>query len=370
MDPVDRQLHLVLIGFGHVGRRFVRLLQELDPRLRSTLGLTTRVIGIATRTRGCAFDATGLDAVGLAERLEAGGALTDEDADTTHAIVDAESLIARAALQSQASLIMVETTTLDVTRGEPATRHVRHALACGMHVVTANKGPVAHACHALQALAARAGRRFLFEGAVMDGTPVFNLVRRTLPMVKVIGFRGVVNSTTNAMLTAMERGVPPERALARLQEEGIAEADPTLDVDGWDAAAKTAVLVNALTQARVTPQDIARTGIGAITMDDVARARDAGRRIKLVASARFEDSRVVGRVTPEWLGPDDPLAALEGTASGLVVETDLLGSLGILQLDANLTHTAYALVSDLLAIAGDAEVGEPSRRDSPAHAVE
>lgn len=350
MEPAVERLDVVLVGFGHVGRRLARLLDELAPRLTQEYSLRTRVIGISTASHGCVLDIDGIDAAGLARAVENGGRV-DAAAQRVSAGTrpsDALALLDEAARGRHARTIMLETTPLDVVRGEPAISHIRRALSLGMDVVTANKGPIAHAYTELSDLARAREVGFLFEGAVMDGAPIFNLVRRSLPAVRVVGFRGVVNSTTNMMLFEMERGGPAEAALRRMQAEGIAEADPSLDVDGWDAAAKTAALMNALMNARVTPQEIARTGIGSISADDIERARRAGRRIKLVASARVEEGRVVGRVGPEALEANDPLSTLDGAANGLVIETDLLGRLGMLQLDGDLTHTAYALISDMV----------------------
>jgi homoserine dehydrogenase len=246
---------------------------------------------------------------------------------------------------------MVETTTLDIRAGQPATDHVRAALEAGCHVITANKGPVAFACRELRERAERAGLSFLFEGAVMDGIPVFNLVRETLPAIEVLGFRGVVNSTTNHIITALEGGEDFDVALARMRADGIAEADSSLDVDGWDAAAKTSALANVLMDAGITPHDVERSGIGP---DTGARARGAlrrGRRLKLVASAdRVPPGVVRAAVRLAELAPDDALGGLRGMANGLVLRTDLLGEVAICQLEGSLTATAYALLSDLVTI--------------------
>jgi homoserine dehydrogenase len=249
--------------------------------------------------------------------------------------------------------VIVETTTLDVDRGEPATTHVRTALAGGAHVVTANKGPAAFAYDRLQRMAERAGRRFLCEGAVMDGVPVFNLVRETLPAVAIRGFRGVVNSTTNYILTAMESGQDFDVALADMQARGIAERDPTLDVDGWDAAAKTAALANVWLGARMTPRQVERHGISRGTAAAATQARGEGRRLKLVARAVRDEKTggVSARVGPESLPFDDLLAGVEGQQNALVLQTDLLDEIAIVQRGGNLTMTAYALLSDLITIA-------------------
>ena len=326
------ELDLIIVGLGRVARRFVDLLAEQRAVLARDYGLKARVIATATKRRGCTYAGRHLDAPSTAAFLRT--ALTRS----------------RAAAR-QGRLVVVETTTLDVVRGEPATRHIQMALAGGAHVVTANKGPVAFAYRSLARAARRARRRFLFEGAVMDGIPIFNLVRETLPAVNVIGFRGVVNSTTNFILTAMEQGQGFDPALAEMQARGIAEADPSLDVDGWDAAAKTAALANVLLDARMTPHDVDRQGLTRDTGRIAAGALAAGRRLKLIARARREGRRVAASVRCEELPAADLLAGVEGQHNALVLETDLLEEIAIVQRGGNLTATAYALVSDLVTIA-------------------
>jgi homoserine dehydrogenase len=330
---------LALIGFGNVARRFVRLLDERRDLLSARYGLTCRVTGIATRRHGAAYDADGLDALDAAGAVEEGGALPQ--ARTAAEVIDA---LARS---GTARRVMIETTTLEIAAGQPAIDHVRRALLAGCDVVTANKGPAAFAYRELADLAASHQASFLFEGAVMDGIPVFNLVRDTLPGVTIDGFRGVVNSTTNHILTALEDGEPYDGALARMQEAGIAEADPSLDVDGWDAAAKAAALANVFLDARITPHDVRRSGIGPGDADRARGAKARRMRLRLVASAARGAPPRVGLVE---LPESDLLAGLRGMANALVLETDTLGDVAIAQLDGGLTHTAYALLSDLITV--------------------
>ena len=252
---------------------------------------------------------------------------------------------------AEGRLACIETTVLDIDRGEPAVSHVRAALEGLAHVVTANKGPAAFAYHELDALAESVDRAFFFEGAVMDGVPVFNLVRETMPAVRVEGFRGVINTTCNFILSELERGKEFDQALAEMQRRGIAEADPSFDVDGWDAAAKTAALVNVLMGSVTTPHHVARTGIGDLTGADVREAISRNRRIRLVASASRHGGKVLARVEPEVLGLDDPLAGVSDLQNALYLQTDLLGEIGIVQRSGSLTQTAYALLSDLSRIA-------------------
>lgn len=364
-------LDLALVGFGNVGRRFVGLLEERREVLRRDHGIEWRVVGVATRRHGSSLDPSGLDPGNLLRGHFAGERARD-DSRGGEGRADGVALIEAAASASRAAghpLVVVETTVLDIAGGQPAIDHVQAALRAGAHLVTANKGPVAFAFHELRAMAEEAGRQFLFEGAVMDGIPIFNLAARTLPGVRIHGFRGVVNSTTNYIITAMENGREFTEALAEMQAAGIAEADASLDVDGWDAAAKAAALANVLLDARTTPREVERTGVGHLTGEAVRAAAARGGRIKLVARARRAGQSVRVTVGPEELPGDDLLAGLRGQQNAVVFETDLLEDLAVVQLGGGLTQTAYALVSDLVAVrrALPAPRGASSRRSPAPH---
>jgi homoserine dehydrogenase len=340
------ELSLVLVGFGHVGRRFVRLLDEVAERL----DFEWRVVAIGTHRHGSVVDADGVDvprALSLVESGQPLGRLDREPRERSglDVIRQASRLFADDAADGR--LVLVEATVLDIDRGEPASSHARAALEAQMHVVTVNKGPAAFAYDELESLADRMDRLFFFEGAVMDGVPVFNLVRETMPAVRVEGFRGVINTTSNFVLSALEQGLPFDEAVREMQARGIAEADPSLDIDGWDAAAKTAALVNVLMGGSITPHQVVRTGIADVGAGDVEAALASGRRIRLVARAHRQDGSLVARVEPELLAADDPLAGLADTANALYLTTDLLGELGIVQRSGDLTQTAYALLSDI-----------------------
>jgi homoserine dehydrogenase len=245
--------------------------------------------------------------------------------------------------------VLVEISTLDPRTGQPATRYVRQALTRGLHVVTANKGPVAFALRSLRALAERKGRLFLHEGAVMDGTPVFNLVARCLPGARIEGFRGTLNSTTNLVLSRMEQGRSRDAAVREAQRLGIAEADPRNDLDGWDAAFKGCALANALMGASVRPKQVRRLGIAGVSLAGVRRAFAAGFRTRLVVRGVRSGSRVRVSVAPERIPLGNPLSG-SGPDAALVFETDLMGEIGVFERGATVDQTAYALLSDLLEI--------------------
>jgi homoserine dehydrogenase len=315
---------LALVGYGNVARRFEGLLAEQADVLERQHGLTCRVVATSTLRHGSV--AGGKPCNGAFEAIEH---LSASGADLR---------------------VVVETTTLNVQNAEPAISHVRAAIRAGCHIVTANKGPVAFAYDELSADACRAGVGFLFEGAVMDGVPIFNLVRETLPAVTITGFEGVINTTTNHIITAMERGESFDAALAKMQADGIAEQDASLDVDGWDAAAKTAALANVLLKARITPHDVDRTGINAGTGAAARAALDSAKRLKLVASARRQGERVTASVKARELPAASLLGSLAGEANALIIETDLVNRIAICQLSSSLTQTAYALLSDLISL--------------------
>ena len=345
------RIALLLVGFGHVGRRFVHLLHELKPYLDAN-DVEPVVVGISTRTRGAVWEGTGLDAIRIAQRVAGGDVVAPASTSPS-----AHSLIAQLGSLSAEVRVLIETTTLDVQLGEPAISHARAALSAGAHVITANKGPVAHAYHALSQEAKVRNRQFLFEGAVMDGIPIFNLVRDTMPGVRVQSFRGVVNSTTNHILTAMERGESFDSALVRMQAAGVAEADPSLDVDGWDAAAKVAAMANVWMDARMTPQDVRREGISSSDASRVQQAVSRGQRVKLVGRATVagrgsSHAKVDASVQLEELAADDPLGSLDGQANALEIDTDILGRIVITQRDGGLEKTAYALFTDLMKTSG------------------
>lgn len=340
------ELTLVLVGFGNVARRFIRLLGDTADRL----DFTWKVAGIATRHHGSVIDPDGVDMRRALQIVESRQSLDRLDrSPRERSGIDVIRQVADAVADDAAEgrLVCIETTVLDIDRGEPAVSHVRAALEGQAHVITANKGPAAFAYHELEAVAESVDRVFFFEGAVMDGVPVFNLARETLPAIRIEGFRGVINTTCNFILSELERGAEFDRALADMQARGIAEADPTLDIDGWDAAAKASALVNVVMGGVITPHLVQRTGIRDVTGMDVREAVSRNKRIRLVASASRHGGKVKARVEPEWLDRSDPLASLVDLNNALYLSTDLLGDIGIVQRGGDLTQTAYALLSDL-----------------------
>jgi homoserine dehydrogenase len=244
--------------------------------------------------------------------------------------------------------VLFENSPVNVENGQPAIDHLKTALEAGMHAVTANKGPVVHGYRLLTETAKRAGRKFMFESTVMDGAPIFSLFREALPAANLRGFRGILNSCTNMILTHMEQGETFDQAVAYAQSIGIAETDPSGDIDGWDASIKVAALVTVLMGMPFTPQQVDRTGIRGITPAMLTEARAQGKRWKLVCTARREGDAVTGRVAPEMVSSDSVLYSVDGTSSFAQFETDVLPALGIVEGNPSTDTTAFGLLADFL----------------------
>ena len=341
------QHKLAFIGFGNVARALVHLLERKRGLLESKYGITYSITGIATGKHGFAVNPNGLD-IHKALDLIANGQSISPLTDSQFPIPDSLAVIQH----SQADF-MFENSPVNYASGQPAIDHVRAALNAGMHVSTANKGTVVHGYRELTALAKSKGKLFRFESTVLGGTPLFATFREAFPAAELLGFRGIINATTNLILSRMEDGETFDQAVKYCQSIGIAETDPSGDVDGWDAAIKVAALVTVLMDTPFTPQQVERTGIREITPGMVKQARAEGKRWKLVASAERDGDAVRARVAPEMVEPSSPLYGMMGSSTGLTFRTDVL-------LDYSVTvserpgmrggpeETAYGLLADFI----------------------
>jgi len=298
------------------------------------------VTGIATGSHGAAVDPTGLDHASAAAMVEAGKSLACLSKMPVRDNFDF--------LNVCGAEVMFENSPVNHKSGQPAIDHIHAALELGMHAITANKGPVVHAYRELTDLAKIKGRKFYFESTVMDGAPIFSLFRSALPGVQLLGFRGILNSTTNLILTRMESGESFDEAVKFTQAAGLAETDPSADVDGWDAAIKVAALVTVLMDVPFTPRQVDRTGIRGITAEMVEKATEDGQRWKLVCSAERDGQNVRGRVAPELVSKSSPLYSVEGSSSIVEFKTDTLSSLSIVEGYPGPETTAYGLLADFI----------------------
>lgn len=343
-------LRIAILGYGNVGRALVAMLAEKADVLRERHHLTVGVSGILTRSAGGWFAVEGISPADVVASGWPTGAIP--------AGAQPFAGDSRAFATDAPGEVLVELTTLNAATGQPALDHVRAALSSRKSVVTANKGPVAHAYRELRALADQHGVGFRFESTVMDGTPIFNMAAASLPATHIASFRGLLNSTSNYVLSRMALGETLEQAVSGAQRLGIAEANPANDLEGWDAAVKATVLANVLLDADLRPGDIGREGLGADAMRQAQEALLPGQVLKQVAGAERDGERVSARVRLEALGPNDILAHLSGMEAGLTLRTDTMGDLTIIEGEGGPGQTAHGVMADLVAIAARSATNE------------
>lgn len=331
---------LALLGFGNVGRALGQLLMRKEKELKEKYEIAFSVTGIATGRHGSLINHNGVDLLGAQELLRSSRSL---------------SLLTRVPVNSSMDFIrkseadvLFENTSVNHESGQPALDYVKTALDLGMHVCTANKGPVVHGYQELLDLAKARRVKFLHESTVMDGAPIFSLFREAIPASNLLSFKGILNSTTNLILQRLEKGESFDEAVRHCQEVGIAETDPSGDVDGWDAAIKVAALVTVLMGIPLKPQQVDREGVREITPEMVADALKEGKRYKLICSAERDGDTVKAKVAPELIPSASPLYSVEGTSSIVKFQTDVLGDLSIVEADPGPHTTAYGLLADFI----------------------
>jgi len=339
--------NLALIGFGNVARALARLLLRKRDLLKSQYDITFSFTGIATGRHGFAVNPAGLDinkALELVESKQSIFPLSSIHVEDSLAVIQ----------HSQAN-VMFENSPVNTETGQPALDHIRTALGLGMHAITANKGPVVHGYRELTALAKSKGKTFGFESTVLGGSPVFSVFRETFPLAELFSFKGILNATTNIILSRMENGESYEDAVKYCQSVGVAETDPTNDVDGWDAAIKVAALITVLMDASrpFTPQQVKPTGIRGITPEMIAQAKAEGKRYKLVCSAERAGDKINAQVAPELLDSSSPLYGIMNSSTGVAFRTDVLPDYSITVSEragmaGGPVETAYGLFADFV----------------------
>ena len=325
-----KELKLALIGFGNAGQAFAKMLLEKEEEVRKKYNTRITVVAITTKTRGNLIDAWGIDLDKALKNVQNSGRfdkiLGFSENSTSQSIVDKVDYD-----------VLVELTPLEFSSGKIAANHIRGALKRGKHAITANKGPVAWAWKELTELAERNYCRFLYETTIMDGTPVFNMKRGSLRLCEITGVKGILNSATNYILCEME--------------QGFIEANPANDIEGHDAAAKVAVLANVFMGADMTPLDVECEGIQNITELDIKNAAEKNAVIKLMCRIeKDENGKIRGKVAPEEVDKKDIYASIEGTSSVLTIQTDLMGTLTVIEEAPEVQQSAYGIFADLMAI--------------------
>ncbi len=334
-----RPYNLCFLGFGNVNRTLAQLLKDREQELRARHGIEFRITGIASRRLGWRADPTGLSVERTPSPANVVRAPMPASAERVTNVGDW--------LSAARADILFEATSLNVQTGQPAIDHIRAALNHGAHAITANKGPIVHAYRELRDLAAAKGKRFLFESTVMDGVPIFSLFDQ-LPAIHLQGFHGILNSTTNVILGEMENGLSIEDALKKAQALGVAETDASNDIDGWDAAVKTAALITVLMDVPVRLDEIQREGIRNLRPKLLREARMDGYPYKLVCRAKREGSGVKASVRPEKVLVSTPMGGTSGTSSYIAFNTDIFPILSVFEGDPGLYATAYGMLADFV----------------------
>jgi homoserine dehydrogenase len=337
--------NLAFIGFGNVARSLARLLLRKQDLLKSQYDITFSITGISTGRHGVAVDPNGLDIEETLRLIESGKSISPL---SVIQVDDSLSVI-----KNSNADVMFENSPVNTQTGQPALDHIRTALELGMHVITANKGPVVHGYRELTALAKSKGKTFSFESTVLGGSPVFSVFRETFPLAKLSSFKGILNATTNMILSRMENGEAYEDAVKYCQSIGLAETDPTNDVDGWDAAIKVAALVTVLMDTPFTPQQVNPTGIRGITPEMIAQAKADGKRYKLVCSVEKAGEQIHARVAPELVDASSPLYGMMNSSTGVTFRTDVLPDYSITVseregMSGGPIETAYGLFADFV----------------------
>lgn len=349
-------VRVLSLGFGNVGQALARMLAHKEATLRDDYDLTFTFTGIYTRTTGAlAFP----DGVTAGQLVDLGWPPSADSQLVTAGPADPLEFI-----RSCPADAVLELSALNPMTGQPATDYIRAALRAGRHAVTANKGPIAHAYRELRALAAENGVRLRFESTVMDGTPIFGMSEASLPVTVLEGFRGLLNSTSNYVLSLMAQGATVEEGVSAAQQVGVAEANPAYDLEGWDASVKATVLANVLMGADLRPQDVRREGLGAEAMRAAQAALPTGHTLKQVVEATREaDGAVVARVRLVTLPPDDFFAHLSGMETAVTLHTDTMRDLTIVEGEGDPGQTAFGVLADLVNIARASGAAERDREN-------
>ena len=337
------RVKILMAGFGHVGQGFAELLLQKRTFLSSTFGLDVRVIGIVTGRRGAIVDPNGLRLDRVLKSVREGNGF--EQSGYSVSQMSAPDLIKRLDFD-----VLTELTVTDLKNPQPATEHIRLALQKGRSVITANKGPIALHLKELEALAKKNDVALKYEGTVLSGTPLINLIQMHLAGAEILEIQGIVNGSTNYILTRMEEGLEYDDAVAEAKELGYLEADPTADVEGWDAVAKAMILARAIFGTEVGLEQVERKGISTLRRADIQTAKEENKVWKLIARVQKDGEILHVSVRPEKLKDSHPLAAVKGAMNAVTVYTDCLGAVTITGPGAGGWETGFAVLNDLISI--------------------
>jgi len=335
--------NIVFIGFGVVGTGLAEILHNKREYLKNKYGFEYNVLGVCDLIKGSIYDESGLDLGKVLDLNKEKGKIIDYPAKE-------KGLKSVEMIKKPEVDIVVEVTPTNVKTGEPGLTHYRTALENKKHIVSTNKGAIALKYRELQKIADRNNVYMGFEGTVISGTPAINLAIRDLAGCDIKSIQGILNGTTNYILTKMEEGKEYDDVLKEAQKLGYAETDPTADVEGYDPLAKIVILANTVMDGNVDLNKVPREGITKISLEDVKRAKKNGKRIKLVGKAWREKGEVKAQIKPEELPLTHPLANVMGVLNAITFETDVTGDVTIIGPGAGGSTAGYAMLTDMLEI--------------------
>ncbi len=331
---------IAILGFGTVGQGISEILLNKKEYLKDKYDFEYDIVAVADFVYGNVYNPDGLDIPLMLQEAK-------EKKKFSKDLSNWDNL---ELIRNCNADILCELTYTDLNTGGPAVDHVKAALESGKHVVTSNKGPAALFYPEMKKIAEKNGVKFMIEGTVCAGTPVINLSDGPLAGCEISKIRGILNGTTNYMLSEMEKGMDYNEVLKVAQELGYAEADPTGDVEGYDARGKVTILANIVMGASLKINDVSCKGITQITSEDIENAKKQNKRWKLIGSVEKKDGKVAGSVAPEMIDLSHPLAGVMGATNALTFTTDLLGDVTIVGPGAGKIETGFSILTDILNI--------------------
>jgi homoserine dehydrogenase len=331
-------LRIILIGYGIVGQSFTKLLLSKLVDLSNLYGMKPRIVACVDN-KGSAIDTSGLDIQRLLEIKKNKGTVGEYYSNKTSRLEPLQII------ENIDAEIVLELTPTNLTDGEPGLSHITSAMKYGKNVITVNKGPLSVAFPSLIELANYNGIMFKFSGTVGGGTPILEFAKRCLKGDRIVSFKGILNGTTNFILSKMEEGLTFKNALKDAQIKGYAETVPSLDIDGFDAAAKLVIMANWLMGMKVALEDVDRNGITKVKTQEVSKAIKKGNAIKLIASC--ENKRLV--VKPMEVSKLDPIC-VNGTLNSVTFSLEYAGNQTIIGRGAGGIETASAILRDMIEI--------------------
>ncbi len=334
---------LIVCGFGNVGRAFARLVADKDDYLKQRFGLSLELVALVDIGGAAIAEGDSLPIIELLSHVEKGGTVE------TFAGIGHEGMSGVEVIASIDAHVLIEATPTNLATGEPGRAHIMAALDKGMDIVSANKAPLVLFYKEINELARARGSRIYMSAATAAALPTLDVGLVSLAGSKVLSVEGILNGTTNYILTRMHKEkCSYDDALKAAQEMGIAETDPSLDVEGWDTRNKLLLIANRVLERNFALEEVGVIGITGITLGDIEAALTEGKVIKLIGAAELENDQVTLRVEPKPLNREHPLATIDYAEKAISYLTDTMGRITVTGGKSSPVGAAAALLKDLI----------------------